>query len=63
MQQMIEFFTQKYSYSNPMIALKAVNYFDEIDENIDPPKLRHPITVKQIKTRIQDATKNPFKIF
>ena len=63
MQQMIEFFTQKYAYRNPMIALKAVNFFDDIDENIDPPKLLHPITLKQIKSRIKDATKNPSKIF
>ncbi len=63
MQQMITFFTQKYSYSNPMIAMKAVNYFDEIDENIDPPKLLVPITLKQIKARIQEATQKPSKIF
>ena len=63
MQQMIGFFTQKYSYSNPMIAMKAVNYFDEIDENMDPPKLLVPITIKQIKKRIQEATQKPSKIF
>jgi Nucleotidyl transferase AbiEii toxin, Type IV TA system len=63
MQQLIDFFIQKYSYSNPMIAMKAVNYFDEIDENTDLPKLLHPVTVKQIKTRIQQATQKPSKIF
>ena len=63
MQQMIGFFTQKYSYSNPMIAMKAVNYFDEIDENIDPPKLLKTITINQIKTRIQEATQKPSKLF
>ena len=63
MQQMVEFFTTKYSYSNAMIAMKAVNYFDEIDENIDPPKLLDPITLKQIKNRIQEATLKPSKIF
>jgi Nucleotidyl transferase AbiEii toxin, Type IV TA system len=63
MQQMIGFFTQKYSYSNPMIAMKAVNYFDEIDENADVPKLLNPVTVKQIKNRIQEATQKPSKIF
>lgn len=63
MQQMIGFFTQKYSYSNPMIAMKAVNYFDEIDENMDSPKLLKPVTLKQIKTRIQEATQKPSKIF
>lgn len=63
LQQMLEFFTQKYSYSNPMIAMKALNYFDEIDENIDPPKMLKPITVGQIKKRIQEATQKPTKIF
>ena len=63
LQQMLEFFTQKYSYSNPMIAMKALNYFDEIDENIDPPKMLKPITVGQIKKRIQDATQKPTKVF
>ncbi len=63
MQQMIGFFTQKYSYSNPMIAMKAINFFDEIDENIDPPKLVKPITLSQIKKRIQEASQKPSKIF
>jgi hypothetical protein len=63
MQQMIGFFTKKYSYSNPMIAMKAINFFDEIDENIDPPKLLNPISVTQIKKRIREATQKPSKIF
>lgn len=63
MEQMIGFFTQKYSYSNPMIAMKAVNFFDEIDENIDPPKMLKPIKVDQIKKRIREATQKPGKIF
>lgn len=63
MQQLIGFFTQKYSYSNPMIAMKAVNYFNEIDENIDPPKLITAITLTQMKKRIREATQKPSKIF
>ena len=63
MKQMIDFFSLKYTYSNPMIAMKAVNFFDEIDENLDPPKLAKPITVKQIKSRIQEATLKPDKTF
>ncbi len=63
MQQMVEFFSTKYTYSNPMIAMKAINYFDEIDENIDPPKLIKSITLKQIKQRIQEATQKPTKTF
>jgi hypothetical protein len=63
MQQMMGFFSVKYTYSNPMIAMKAVNFFDEIDENIDPPKLIKPITLKQIKQRIQEAIQKPTKTF
>jgi Nucleotidyl transferase AbiEii toxin, Type IV TA system len=63
MADMIGFFTQKYTYSNPMIAMKAVNYFDEIDESIDPPKLPAPLPLKEIKKRIQEASQKPNKIF
>ena len=61
--QMIEFFVAKYSYSNPMIALKALNFFDDIDENIDPPKLAYPLPFAQIKKRIQAATLRANKTF
>jgi hypothetical protein len=63
MEQMIHYFSEKYTYSNPMIALKAVNFFDDIDENIDPPKLLQPLTTEQIKKRIQEAVLKPGKIF
>ncbi len=63
MKQMVEFFSTKYTYSNPMIALKAVNFFDEIDESIDPPKLLKPLQVAQIKKRIREATQKPLKVF
>ena len=63
MKQLLDFFSKKYTYSNSMIAIKAVNYFDDIDEEIDPPKLISPLTLKQIKARIQEATLKPDKIF
>lgn len=63
MKQMIEFFAAKYTYSNPMIAMKAVNFFGDIDENMDPPKLLKPLPLKKITARIQEATLKPDKIF
>jgi Nucleotidyl transferase AbiEii toxin, Type IV TA system len=63
MNQMVKFFSQKYTYTNPMIAVKAVNFFGDIDESIDPPKLVKPISLKQIKKRIEDATIKPDRIF
>lgn len=63
MKQMIGFFTSKYTYSNAMIAMKAVNFFDDIDENIDPPKTLKPLPLKKIIARIQEATQKPDKLF
>jgi hypothetical protein len=63
MKQMVEFFSAKYTYSNPMIAMKAVNFFDDIDENMDPPKMLKPLPIKKIIARIQEATQKPDKIF
>lgn len=63
MKQMLGFFETKYTYSNAMIATKAVNYFGDIDENIDPPKLRKPLPLSTITGRIQEATLKPDKVF
>jgi hypothetical protein len=63
MKQMLGFFTAKYTYSNELIALKAVNYFDDIDPNIDPPKLLKPLPLDSITKRIREATMKPDKIF
>lgn len=63
MQQMVGFYSSKYPYSNAMIAMKAVNFFDDIDENMDPPKLLKPLPLKKIIDRIKEATLKPEKIF
>lgn len=60
---MLGFFAIKYPQTNPLIPLKAINYFDDIDENIDPPKMLKPLPLAEIKNRIQDATLNPHKIY
>ncbi len=63
MAEMISFFEKKYSYANPLIALKAVTYFDDIDENIDPPKLLQPLPLTLIKKRILHAIQKPYTRF
>jgi hypothetical protein len=60
---MLGFFEIKYPNINPLIPLKAINYFDDIDESIDPPKLLKPVSLKQIKQRINDAMLHSGKIF
>ena len=60
---MLGFFEIKYPTINPLITLKAINYFDDIDESIDPPKLLKPLSLKEIKKRINDAVLHSAKIF
>jgi len=60
---MIEFFQLKYPQTNPLIPIKALNYFDDIDVETDSPKLLSPLPLNEIKKRIQSATLHPGKIF
>jgi len=53
--EMIEFYTIKYPNFNPLIPLKAINYFDDIDTEIDPPKLKNKLPLTEIKKRINDS--------
>ena len=61
--QMLDFYCKKYTYSNAMIALKAVGYFDDIDPAIDPPKLLNPLPLLKIQKRIMESIKKPFNTF
>ena len=53
--EMIGFYTIKYPNFNPLIALKAINYFEDIDTAIDPPKLKVKLPLSEIKNRINDS--------
>ncbi len=61
--EMIEFYTVKYPRFNPLIPLKAINYFDDIDPAIDPPKLKNKLPLSVIKKRIQDSVLHSRKKF
>jgi hypothetical protein len=61
--QMLEFYSQKYTMMNPVIALRAITYFDDIDPEIDAPKLLKPLPLSTIKKRIIDAVLHSTKIF
>jgi hypothetical protein len=63
LKEMIEFYTIKYPRFNPLIALKAINYFEDIDPAIDPPKLRAKLPLSEIKKRIQDSVLHSRKKF
>lgn len=55
MNEMIGFYATKYPNFNPLIALRAVSFFDDIDPAIDPPKLRRKLPLAEIKKRINDS--------
>jgi len=59
----LEAFEVKYPNSNPVLALKGLTYFDDIDFEIEKPILTRKITFKQVKARLQKAAKSPFKQF
>lgn len=63
MTEMLQFYSIKYPNFNPMIPLRAVGYFDDIDPSIDPPKLRKKLTLDQIKKRILDGVLHSKKKF
>jgi len=60
---MLHFFSVKYDYTDPLIALKALTWFDDIDETVDQPKLLKPLSIEQIKQRIKAAVLQPKKVF
>ena len=63
LQDLLDAYSSKYAHSNPMIALKAISYFEDIDFAIDPPVMVNPIKPKEIKNRIISAIENPGKRF
>jgi hypothetical protein len=60
---LLEAYETKYSYSNKMIPLKALTYFDDLDPEIDPPHMIKKIKVTDIKERLTQAVKHPEKLF
>jgi predicted nucleotidyltransferase component of viral defense system len=61
--EMLDFYKQKYPHMNAMIPLKALGFFDDIDPEMDPPKLRKPLPLSKIKKRILDAILHSKKTF
>ena len=63
LKQMVNFYTIKYPKSNPLIAMKALKYFDDIEELVDYPNLRKTISLQNIKQRIEKAILDIDKVF
>lgn len=61
--QMLHFYEAKYEKTNPLIALKAITFFGDIDESVDQPKMKKKISLEKIKSRIHEAVDHSTKIF
>ncbi len=61
--ELLEAYSQMYSYSNSIVALKALNYFEDINPDADPPKMKDGLPLSTIKKRIQEAASDPDRIF
>ena len=55
MSQILGFYRQKYPHMSPMVPLKAIVFFDDIDPEMDPPKMRKPLKIETIKKRILES--------
>ena len=53
----------KYTNSNPIIPLKGVTWFEDIDFEIERPMLKRKVSFDQVKKRLLEATKYPEKVF
>jgi Nucleotidyl transferase AbiEii toxin, Type IV TA system len=61
--EMIEAYVTKYPKSNPIIALKGLGYFEEINFEFDKPVLSNTLHFHLVKDRITKAIMNPEKRF
>ena len=60
---MLGFYHEKYPLMNEIIPLRAITFFDDIDTEMDPPKLLKPLPLEKIKKRIIDGVLYADKIF
>lgn len=63
LEQMIEFYIQKYPNSNPIGVMLGINYFDEIDFTDPVNLIRYEYDWKYIEKRLLQMTKNYKKVF
>ena len=56
-------YQEKYPHSNPVIPLKGIVYFDDIDFEIEQPMLQRKVSFKKVKERLLAAAKSPDKVF
>ena len=63
LQQMLDFFEEKYPNNNSVIALKSLCYFDDIIFDVDILYQDSPLSWEIIKSRIIAMVQEPQKVF
>ncbi len=63
LETLLNAYAKKYPRSNPMIPLKALTWFEDIDFEIEKPMLRRKVTFEQVKNRLRIATQRPKQLF
>lgn len=53
--EMLHFYSTKYPHMNPMMALRCLTYFDDLDLEMDPPIFIKPVYPDEIIARIKHA--------
>ncbi len=61
--QMLAAYEIKYPSSNSMVALKALTYFDDINPDLDKPKIWRKIMLPQMKKRLVQSVENLERTF
>jgi hypothetical protein len=63
LKKMVDAFSEKYPNSNPVIAVRGLGYFNDIDEKADSPILVKPIKRSEVEIRLVQAIHDPTRIF
>jgi hypothetical protein len=61
--QMVDAYVQKYSSRNPVMVIKALDYYNDIDFNEPIEMTGERYSWKKIKQRLQQMIRTPHKIF
>lgn len=63
LQELLLAYQAKYSNSNPIIPLKGISWFEDIDFEIEKPILKRKTTFDAVKKRLLEATNYPERSF
>jgi len=63
LQSLLGAYQTKYSNSNPIIPLKGITWFEDIDFEIEKPILKRKTSFETVKKRLLEATRHSEKVF